>query len=562
MRREIASFSRTPVVSIAMPVFNTPEALLRRSIESVIGQVYPAWELCIADDASTNPQVRSILQAYAKRDARIKVTFRKDNGHISAATNSAFDMATGEFIALLDHDDELAPHALYMVALELQRYPDAHIIYSDEDKIDEQGKRFDPHFKPDWNPDLFLSQNYISHLGVYRAEVVRDVGGMREGLEGSQDYDLCLRCAAKSDANQIRHIPHVLYHWRAIRGSTALAVEEKSYPEQAAIRALEDHLKSIDPRIAVETGTVPTTYRIVYPLPDTSPLVSLIVPTRNGYRILKQAVDSILKKTIYPNYEIVIVDNQSDDSETLEYMRRLEQHGNIRVLRYDHPFNFSAINNFAVRQSHGELVGLINNDVEVIEPGWLDEMVRHALRSGVGAVGAKLLYGNGQVQQAGIVLGIGGVAGHGHKHFPRHSHGYFSRLDLVHNVGGVTAACLLVRKSTYDAVGGLNERALKVAFNDVDFCLRLLDAGYRNVWTPYALLYHHESISRGPEDTPEKQARFRAEVEWMQKHWGPRLLQDPAYNPNLTLEQEDFSLAVPPRVAFPWRRIAETGEAA
>jgi len=285
----------------------------------------------------------------------------------------------------------------------------------------------------------------------------------------------------------------------------------------------------------------------------------LVIPTRNGHHVLRQAVSSIVEKTTYACYEILIVDNESDDAETLDYLRGLAQSPNIRILHYEHPFNFSAINNFAVQHCNGTVIGLINNDVEVIDPGWLDEMVRHALRPEVGAVGAKLLYGNGQVQHAGIVLGIGGVAGHGHKHFSRMAHGYFSRLDLVHDVGGVTAACMVVRKSLYEAVNGFNEDALTVAFNDVDFCLKLLEAGYRNVWTPYALLYHHESVSRGPEDTPAKQARFRAEVEWMRKRWGGRLLQDPAYSPNLTLEREDFSLATPPRVDCPWHSIHGSG---
>jgi len=559
MRNAVNDLSWRPVISVVMPVFNTPELLLRRAIESVIHQVYPHWELCVADDASTVWQVRSILSEYAQRDDRIKLVFREHNGHISEATNSALERVSGEFIALLDHDDELAPHALYLAALEANRHPDTQIMYSDEDKIDEQGRRFDPHFKPDWNPDLFFSQNYVSHLGIYRTDLVRCVGGMRPGLEGSQDYDLCLRCVARCGSEQIRHIPHVLYHWRAIPGSTALATEAKSYPERAGIRALEDHLATIDADVAVEPGRAPTTYRLVYPLPDPPPLVSLVIPTRNGHHVLRQAVSSIVEKTTYACYEILIVDNESDDAETLDYLRGVAQSPNIRILHYERPFNFSAINNFAVQHCNGTVIGLINNDVEVIDPGWLDEMVRHALRPEVGAVGAKLLYGNGQVQHAGIVLGIGGVAGHGHKHFSRMAHGYFSRLDLVHDVGGVTAACMVVRKSLYEAVNGFNEDALTVAFNDVDFCLKLLEAGYRNVWTPYALLYHHESVSRGPEDTPAKQARFRAEVEWMRKRWGGRLLHDPAYSPNLTLEREDFSLATPPRVDCPWHSIHGSG---
>jgi len=553
IKKRIKGFRHQPLISIIMPVYNTPEIWLRHAIDSVRGQLYPVWELCIADDASTQSRVRRILDEYQKADARIKVTYRTENGHISAASNSALELASGDFVALLDHDDELAEHALYMVAEEINSYRNADIIYSDEDKIDEAGKRFDPHFKSDWNPDLFYNQNFISHLGVYRTRLVRKVGGFRVGYEGSQDYDLCLRCVALTQPSRIRHIPHVLYHWRAIAGSTALATSEKRYAEVAAEKALADFFQATQSGVKVETGDLPTTYRAKFPLPGRAPFVSLIIPTRNGFEILRQCIESIRNKTTYSNYEIIIVDNQSDDAQTLHYLTELKRQKIARVLRYEDRFNFSAINNFAVQQCAGELVGLINNDVEVISPDWLSEMVSQAMRPEIGAVGAKLYYGDSRIQHAGVIIGIGGVAGHSHKYYPMDSHGYFSRLKLVQNLSAVTAACILVRREVYDEVGGLDEENLPVAFNDVDFCLRIQEAGYRNLWTPFAQLYHHESVSRGIEDSPEKQLRFTKETEYMKRRWGKRLLSDRYYSPNLSIDSEDFSIAWPPRVRVPWK---------
>ena len=321
-------------------------------------------------------------------------------------------MDNGEYIALLDHDDELREHALYHVATALNDHPEANIFYSDEDKIDEQGRRFDPHFKPDWNPELFYAQNYLSHLSGYKRALVEQVGGFREGFEGSQDYDLALRCVASCGGQGIHHIPFLLYHWRAVPGSTALHSGEKSYATEAGVAALKDHFSRIDPAVEVEAGDIPTTYRIRYPLPNPPPLVSLIIPTRDNHEILHTAVDSILTKTKYQNYEILVVDNQSNDPQTLAYLEKLEHDGKARVLRFNHPFNFSAINNFAVAQAAGELVALVNDDTEVISPEWLSEMVAQAVRPEVGAVGAKLLYPDGKIQHGGVVLGINGLAGH------------------------------------------------------------------------------------------------------------------------------------------------------
>ncbi|WP_211360485.1 glycosyltransferase family 2 protein [Geobacter argillaceus] len=541
-----------PLISILMPVYNTPEKWLRLAIDSVRAQLYPNWELCIADDASTASHVRPILEEYQSLDPRIRGIFRTNNGHISAASNSALELATGDYVALLDHDDELTPDALYMIAVELNRYPDADIVYSDEDKIDEDGCRFQPFFKPDWNPDLFYSQNYICHLAAYRRSLVGKVGGFREGFEGSQDYDLCLRCSAASTAANIRHITKILYHWRAIKGSTAVSTSQKSYAENAGIKALKDHFAKIDPKIEVSKGDRSTTYFVTYPLPSILPLVSIIIPTRDCVKVLKTCVSSIIAKTSYKNFELIIVDNQSAEPETIRYFSELRRDPRIRILPYDAPFNYSAVNNYAVRQAQGDLICLCNNDLEVISADWLTTMVRHAIRPEIGAVGAKLYYPDGRIQHGGVVLGIGGVAGHAYQGSPKDYVDVWGRLILPQGISAVTAACLMVRKEIFTEVGGLDEKNLAVAFNDIDFCLKVREAGYRNLWTPMARLYHHESYSRGHEDTPEKKARFEKEIEYMQQRWGALLFNDPYYNPNLTLEMADFSLAWPPRVDKPW----------
>lgn len=531
-----------PLISIIVPTYNTDELFLKQCIDSVLNQSYPNWELCLADDASTNENIRDVITDYCQRDGRIKTVLREENGHISAASNSAISIAEGEWMALLDHDDELHEHALSYVAHTILTNPQVEFVYTDEDKINECGERFDPHFKPDWNPDLLYSQNYISHLGVYKSSIVKKIGGFRIGFEGSQDYDLLLRYSREIDDANIVHIPRVLYHWRAIEGSTALEAGQKDYTTQKGIDALQEYFDQQQTDAQVVKGKNANTYRVKWSSAG-NPLVSLIIPTYNGIDITKQAIDSILNKTSYKNYEIILVDNNSDDDAALEYFSQLEKDDKVTVLRYPYPFNYSAINNFAVRHANGDIVGLVNNDVEVINSDWLTEMVSHAIRPEVGCVGAKLYYSNDTIQHAGIILGIGGVAGHSHKHFPRDSHGYFGRLNLVQNLSSVTAACLLIRKEVFDQVGGLNETDLTVAFNDVDFCLRVRELGYRNLWTPYAELYHHESISRGHEDNPEKVARFNKEVNYMNTTWGNLLISDPSYNVNLTLSHENFSIS-------------------
>lgn len=536
------ALSFQPVISIILPVYNTPVELLSACIESVIYQSYTNWQLCIADDASYQEDTKQYLRQVARQDDRIKLIFRENNGHISAASNSALALAEGEFIAFLDHDDLLSPHALAEVVSTINRHPTVKLLYSDEDKIDLDGNRHHPHFKPDWNPDLFYSCNYVSHFAVYRRDIANRIKGLREGFEGSQDYDFTLRYLKHLTPADIVHIPKVLYHWRELPGSTAVSLSEKGYAHQAGLQALQDHFSGSGVRVT--DGQSAGSYRLVWPLPAKPPLVSLLIPTRDTLHHLKTCVDSIIEKTSYPHYEILILDNQSVEPETLGYFASLSAHENIRIVKYDAPFNYSSINNYGAKLARGEILALVNNDIEVISPDWLTEMVRHAIRKDVGCVGAKLYYGNDTIQHAGVICGLGGVngvAGHSHKFYPREHPGYFNRLLLTQNLSAVTAACLLIKKSIYTQIRGLDEEHLAVAFNDVDFCLRVAEAGYRNVWTPYAELYHHESVSRGHEDTPEKLARFQAECDYMRQRWGERLRKDPAYSPNLTLDREDFS---------------------
>ncbi|OBR55106.1 glycosyl transferase family 2 [Paraburkholderia tropica] len=546
----VADLARTPLISIVVPAYNSDETLLLEMIDSVKAQIYPYWELCIADDASTQPHVRRVLESVAAADSRIKVTFREQNGHISEASNSALELATGEFTALLDHDDILPPHALYVVARYINLHPTGRLFYSDEDKLDEHGARTTPYFKSDWNPLLFLAHNMFSHLGVYETALMREAGGFRKGYEGSQDYDLALRCVDIAGDAAVVHIPHVLYHWRIVSGSTAGSGEAKPYAQMAAVHAVEDHFTRCGIDATVERSVDSAgTMRVRFTLPEPQPLVSIIIPTRDGRALLEQCINSVMRQTLYRHYEIIVVDNGSVEPKTFEYFEQISAMPNVSVIRDDSPFNFSALNNRAVEASRGEFVCLMNNDIEVVSADWLDEMMGIASQPGVGAVGACLWYPNNTLQHGGVVIGLGGIAGHMHHKMGRGEFGYFGRGAALQNVSAVTAACLVVRKSIYEEVGGLDAE-LAVAFNDVDFCLKIVEAGYRNVWTPHAELYHHESATRGSDLAPEKYQRFLEEIRWMERRWDGWFERDPAYSPNLTLKLEEgpFALAFPPRI--------------
>ncbi|MEK7989557.1 MAG: glycosyltransferase, partial [Thiotrichaceae bacterium] len=547
MQKRAESWVNPPLISIVMPTYNTKEKWLKAVIGSVQKQVYSNWELCIADDASTDENTKQLLQQYQQQDSRIKVVFREQNGHISAASNSALGLVTGEYVALLDHDDELAPHALYWVVEELLAYPNTQMIYSDEDKIDENNHRFGAYFKSDWNPDLFLSHNLVTHLAVYKATLLQQIGGFTEGLEGAQDYDLAIRAAEQLESEQIRHIPRILYHWRIHEESTAGNPDAKPYAVIAAENAIRAFLQRQGIEAEVNESNIMTgMIRVQYPQPAILPLVSIIIPTYNQVQLLRQCIQSISRKTDYANYEIIVVDNRSDDAATLAYFKELEQQSIAKVLKYDQPFNYAAINNFAVEQAEGELIALLNNDVEVINRGWLSEMVSHAVREDIGAVGARLWYPHQTLQHAGVLLGVAGMAEHAHKNVSRGQTGYFGRAQIIQNFSAVTAACLVVSKEKFLAVEGLDAEHLAVAFNDIDLCLKLTSQGWRSLWTPYADLYHHESASRGYEDTPEKVARLQREDAYMREKWGKWVENDPAYSPNLNHKTGDFSLAFPP----------------
>ncbi len=522
-----------PLISIITPVYNTDDAMLRKMIDSVLRQTYSNWELCLADGCSTKPHVRQILDEYARQDSRIKVKFLYENLGISGNSNEAVNMATGEFIALLDHDDELTANALYENVLLLNRYPDADMIYSDEDKLDAEGARCHPFFKPDWSPDLFRSIMYTCHFGVYRIALIKDVGGFRNGFDGSQDHDLVLRLTEKT--TRIHHIPKILYHWRMSPGSTALNSDAKGYAEAARLKAVQEHCERSGLKGIAEPGLFNGAVRLRY-LPETSPLVSIIIPTRDRLNILRQCVNSILKLSTYENYEILIVDNDSSERETLDYFNLLEKQVKVRVLRYFGKFNFSAINNFAATWAKGELLLFLNNDTEVISADWLEAMIEHAVRPEVGAVGARLMYPNNTVQHAGVIVGMGGIAGHAHINLPSGDPGYFGRVHLVQNFSAVTGACLMTKAELFKDLGGFNEQDLAVAFNDVDFCLRLREKNMLIVYTPYAELYHYESLSRGSDFSPENIERFKREIEYTESRWRKIICCDPYYNPNLSLD--------------------------
>jgi GT2 family glycosyltransferase len=545
IKKKISQFKNNPKISIIMTTFNSNVFFLREAIESVRKQIYENWELCIADDCSANIEVLNLLNYYKKIDKRINIIFRKKNGHISAASNSALSISKGEWIVLLDHDDVIKVDALYWVVKEINLYPQVKMIYSDEDKLDEYGIRIDPYFKCDFNKHLFYSQNMFCHLGAFKNSLVKECNGFREGFEGSQDYDLTLRCLEKISQNQIRHIPKILYHWRKHANSTSYSILSKPYAVTNGKKALEEHFIRQNINAVIEITDFG--YRPRYLMPKKEPFVSLIIPTRNLYPFFKRCFESIISKTSYKNYEIIVVDNGSDDSEILKYFSKISTYSNVKVIKDNRPFNFSQICNSAVKYVKGEYFGLINNDIEVINSDWLSEMMSFIIQPNIAAVGAKLLYPDNKIQHAGVIIGVGGVAGHSHKYYNSNDPGFFSRLNLVQNLSAVTAACLITNLKIFNEVKGFDEENLKVAFNDVDYCLKLINKNYDIIYTPFAQLYHYESATRKKNDTPLKASIHNREVNFMHLKWNESLKYDPYYSPNLTLFMEDFSYAWPPR---------------
>lgn len=532
-----------PCISIIVPTYKTPEKFLKEMIDSVRNQSYENWELCIGDGSVTEDTVKNVVESYQKKDKRIKMLCLSENLGIAGNTNAALSIATGDYIALLDHDDILAPDALYEVVKWMnEHYKDeTDVIYTDEDKVSFDLKDyFEPHFKSDYNLDLIRSNNYICHLFVAGKSIVDQVGGFRKEYDGSQDYDFILRCIEQS--KHVEHVPKVLYHWRCHPGSTAANQESKMYCYEAGKRAIEDHLK----RRGEDGCQVVMTehlgfYHVIYPIREQKK-VSIIIPNKDQKEILERCIESVIQKTDYKNYEIIIVENNSTTNEIFEYYKTIEQRENIRVIIWKDKFNYSAINNFGVRYANGEYLLFLNNDIEVIRENWLSEMLANVQRKEVGIVGAKLLYPDNMVQHAGVIIGMGGIAGHPLSRHPADDCGYFARGIIQQNLNAVTAACMLTKKEVYEKVNGFEEK-LAVAFNDIDLCLKVRKAGYLIVYDPEALLYHHESISRGKEDTLEKRNRFEGEVDYMAKKWKDVLEKgDEYYNPNLSLLSGNFEL--------------------
>ena len=491
---KLHSFVNRPKFSILMPVFNTDPAELTAAIESVTAQSYSNWELCIADDASSRPEIRQVLDRFAAHNPNIKVIYNGERGGISKTCNTAWQLATGDFVCFLDHDDTLSEHALAYLCEILERYGSADFLYSDEDKIDGKGKRFEPFFKPDWSPDLLLSENYICHLLAIRQDLARKIGRLNSDCDGSQDYDLVLR--ASEQASEIRHVPKVLYHWRATEGSTAVTLDNKGYALSAAQQALEGHSSRTGSLGGVEPGSITGRWRARYEIPrDTR--VSIVVASGGKLDVLRANLDSLFAKTTYENYEVVVIDNSRHNGIKNYITESQSGHNNLRYLDWrNKPFNYSAINNAAARECDSPILLFLNDDTSVIDGGWLEAMVELAVRPEVGAVGAKLLYPDGRIQHAGVIMGLYDNCGHAFKGLDGSTGHYFDFTDVIRNVSAVTGACLMTRSDVFWKVGGFDEIQFAVAFNDIDLCLKIGNQGYRVLYTPHALLHHHEAFSK------------------------------------------------------------------
>ncbi len=553
-----------PLISIVVPVYRTPEIYLREMIESVVNQTYGNWELCLADASPKGEQLRqdlkkikgrktrealmkipdgdteltSVIREYQLKDSRIRYEILKENKSIAENSNAAMEMATGDFVGLLDHDDTLEPNALYEVARKICEDDRVDVVYTDEDKINSKGtKHLTPNMKPDFNLDLLRSNNYICHLFVVRRILMEKVGGFRKEFDGAQDYDFILRCT--EEAEKIAHVHKVLYHWRTHEKSTSDNPESKIYAFHAGRRAVEAHLQRLGIQAEVEETCDLGYYRVKYPVIG-SLMVSILIPNKDQLQTLKKCLKSIWEKTEYTNYEILIIENNSTEKETFEFYKKIDGRHHVRVLYWDKEFNYSSINNFGAAQAKGEYLLLLNNDTEVITKGWMKELLSHCQRPEVGMVGAKLYFPDNTIQSAGTIIGMGGMADHAFVNMDRKKSGYMHRASIQVDMSGVTAACAMVKRSVYEEVHGLEEK-LTVAFNDVDLGLKIVTAGYLIVFDPYAELYHYESKSRGVND--EKKERHAREVKYTQEKWADFLAAgDPCYNQNLTLAKHNFSL--------------------
>ncbi len=535
----VGHLSQPPLISLVAPCYETPLLFLKQLVDSVRQQTYINWQLCLSLSGNFPPASADYLSKVCAKDSRIKLVRLPENLGISGNTNEALEHCDGDYIGFIDHDDTLAPFALQEVARAVENEPLADLIYSDEDKLTKDGgQRHTPHFKPDWSPDLLRSYNYITHLLVIKKTLLSVVGPLRSRFDSAQDYDLALRASEK--AKRIVHIPKILYHWREHSGSTSTNTSAKPQAAERAVEVVQEHLNRIGREGATSAGPFFGAVRSQYELLN-KPLVSIIIPNKDHAFDLKKCINSIGEKTTYPNYEIIVMENGSNNPETFRFYERIRS-PRVRIITWDKDFNYSQINNDGAVEAQGEILLFLNNDVAVITPDWIEQMLMHLQFPEVGAVGAKLLYEDGSIQHAGVIVGVGGIAGHSHKNFPRDDAGYFGRLKVVQNLSAVTAGCLMIKKSVFESVGGF-EVNLPIAFNDIDLCLKVRQAGHLIVWTPEAELFHYESKTRGYEDTDEKQKRFLSEIDYFSKKWSDTLKAgDPYYSPNLTLAAEDFSI--------------------
>lgn len=539
-RQRKKKWKNPPLISVAVPAYRTPPGFLEQMILSVKEQTYPHWELCIVNASRGEDGMEQVLGRYAGGDERIRVKNLEENLGIAGNTNEALEMARGEFVGLLDHDDLLAPQALFRIAEALTADPQADAVYTDEDKVTtDLSEHFQPHFKPDFNLDLLRSNNYITHFFVVRTRLAREVGGFRKEFDGAQDYDFIFRCT--EGAKKVLHVPEVLYHWRTHKASTADNPASKMYAFEAGKRAIEAHLARCGQEGTVSLRKDLGFYRVEYPVQG-EPLVSILIPNRDQKETLEKCLNSIWEKSTYNNYEILIVENNSSSPEIFDYYREIEKRPGVRILTWKEGFNYSAINNFGEKSAAGDYLLFLNNDVEVINPRWIEELLGNCQRKEVGIVGAKLYYPDDTIQHAGTVIGIGGIAGHAFLNMPRSRTGYLHKASLQMDLSAVTAACMMMKRQVFEQLGGFEER-LSVAFNDVDLCLRTVQAGYLVVYNPEVELYHYESKSRGAEDSEEKVRRFQEEIEFMRCRWMDLLKKgDPYYNRNLTLSKWNYSL--------------------
>ncbi len=533
-------FKNMPKISLIVPMYNTKEKFLKELVDSVIKQTYSNWELCLSDGS---PKQNQKLQKIIQKDPRIQYQFLNQKKGISENSNEAIQMATGDYIGLLDHDDTLAKYALYEIVKTINQHPNAEFIYSDEDKIDQNGNRSDAYFKPEFAPDTLRCQNYICHFSVFKKELMEKLGGFRAEFDGAQDYDIFLRMSEIVKPENIQHIPRILYHWRVHKDSTAMENSDaKNYAFDNGIKALEAHLQRVGLEGNVSKGCINGIYRTDYKVKD-NPKISIVIPNKDGKETLEVCIQSVLEKTMYPNYEIIIVENNSETNEIFDYYQELEKNDKIKIVKYPQVgFNYSGIVNFGVRNCKGDYIVQLNNDTELLTPNWLEIMLGFCQRKDVGAVGVKLYYPDETIQHAGIIVGLGGVAGNRFKSIPKNGHGYFAEESMIQNLSAVTAACLMTPRKIYEEVGFMDEK-LAVAFNDVDFCLKIREKGYLIVYNPFVEFIHYESKSRGEENTPEKIKRFQGEINTFKERWQDFLHKgDPYYNINLSLDTEVYHM--------------------